>query len=628
MRQRTPYTHGSTQPTHTVRFPGAPPTSDCGAGRAGSGPCDAVRLRRFVVPLGIVLAASVSSATADESARPLGAADLALLFNATVPASRELAEYYAQRRGVPADHLIGMQLPDRETLDRADYPAAADRLRKALRDAGLEDRVRCLVTFYGLPIRVGPVHATPEQRALARELERQLDGVQRELWEQTLRLEDLARPAGVGAATRPATKTAVPDLKTIAERYQKAKNNVAVRLDQQKDETRRNEMLERFFLIVEDVEGAAALVAQVRPKAGEAHPMAVRRLEAARDMLRQADARIRTLLGLPPDAPERAEARPLIRQVRGLLGAAHFLHDDAEALLGHETAAALDSELALLWWHDYPLYRWQMNTLAWRVRMQPSLRSLVPDEQWPRKVLMIARLDAPTPAVVRRMIDDAVETERTGLKGTFYIDARGIAKDGSYGSYDQNLRDLAAMMKAHTAWPTVLDDLPALFAPGRCPDTALYCGWYSLRKYVPAFTFVRGAVGYHIASAEAVSLHNRGEQGWCKRMLDEGITATLGPVEEPYLHAFPLPRDFFGLLLTGRFSLAEVYAFTNDFNSWMMMLLGDPLYRPFAAAPVLRLSEVFEPAVIPEAYRGPVANRAPATDAATGTAGRAPARQF
>jgi len=619
MKRMTRCDNGSTEATHAVRFPAALPTSNCDASRAGSGPCIASPLRRFVAFLGIALAACASAATADESARPLGAADLALLFNATVPASRELAEYYAHRRGVPADRLIGMQLPDRETLDRADYPAAADRLRQALRNAGLEDRVRCLVTFYGLPIRVGPVRATPEQRALARELERQLDGVQRELLEQTLRLEALARPTGDAAATSPPTKPAVPDLKTIAERYQKAKNAVAVRLEREKDETRRNEMVERFFVVVEDVEGAAALIAQVRPKAGEAHPMAVRRLEAARDMLRQADARIRTLLGLPPDAPERAEARSLIRQVRGLLGAAHRLHAAAEALLGHETAAALDSELPLLWWHDYPLYRWQMNTLAWRVRMQPSLRSLVPDEQWPRKVLMVARLDASTPAIVRRMIDDAIEAERSGLKGTFYIDARGIAKDGSYGSYDQNLRDLAGMMKAHTAWPTVLDDLPALFAAGRCPDTALYCGWYSLRKYVPAFTFVRGAVGYHIASAEAVSFHDRGEQGWCKRMLEEGITATRGPVEEPYLHAFPPPKDFFGLLLTGRFSLAEVFAFTNDFSSWMMMLLGDPLYRPFAAAPVLRLSDVFVPAMIPEAYRDVAAGRTPGMDAGTST---------
>ena len=65
-------------------------------------------------------------------------------------------------------------------------------------------------------------------------------------------------------------------------------------------------------------------------------------------------------------------------------------------------------------------------------------------------------------------------------------------------------------------------------------------------------------------------------------MLEEGITATLGPVSEPYLLAFPLPEAFFGLLLTGKKSLVECYYLTKPFNSWRMMLIGDPLYNPFS----------------------------------------------
>lgn len=119
-----------------------------------------------------------------------------------------------------------------------------------------------------------------------------------------------------------------------------------------------------------------------------------------------------------------------------------------------------------------------------------------------------------------------------------------------------------------------------LFAPDSCPQTAIYCGWYSVRKYVDAFEFVDGAVGYHIASFEAVNLRDPSTGQWCASLLADGITATLGPVAEPYLHAFPKPREFFGQLYEGK-CLVEAYYHTKPFNSWQLLLVGDPLYRPF-----------------------------------------------
>ena len=127
----------------------------------------------------------------------------------------------------------------------------------------------------------------------------------------------------------------------------------------------------------------------------------------------------------------------------------------------------------------------------------------------------------------------------------------------------------------------VLDDKPDLFQKGQCPKAALYCGWYSLGKYVDAFDWVPGAVGYHIASSECTTLKQRGSQVWCKRMLEEGAAAVVGPTSEPYVQAFPVPELFFGLLVSGRLSLAECYILSTPFLSWQMVLVGDPLYRPF-----------------------------------------------
>ena len=66
------------------------------------------------------------------------------------------------------------------------------------------------------------------------------------------------------------------------------------------------------------------------------------------------------------------------------------------------------------------------------------------------------------------------------------------------------------------------------------------------------------------------------------------MAATLGPVSEPYLIAFPLPDDFFPLLMTGKQSLLEVYFRTVPHLSWQMILIGDPLYTPFRKNPAWR----------------------------------------
>jgi uncharacterized protein (TIGR03790 family) len=130
----------------------------------------------------------------------------------------------------------------------------------------------------------------------------------------------------------------------------------------------------------------------------------------------------------------------------------------------------------------------------------------------------------------------------------------------------------------------------------------LYCGWYSPGKYVEAFTWIPGAVGYHMADSEAQTLTTPGSKVWCNAMLERGVCATLGPVyTQPHTGAFPLPDDFFSLLLTGRSTLAETYYRTAPLASWVMVLVGDPLYNPFKSKPELSESD------LPERLRPPSA---------------------
>jgi hypothetical protein len=66
------------------------------------------------------------------------------------------------------------------------------------------------------------------------------------------------------------------------------------------------------------------------------------------------------------------------------------------------------------------------------------------------------------------------------------------------------------------------------------------------------------------------------------------VTATLGPVAEPYADAFPPPDLFFLRLAEGQYTLVESYFLCLPHLSWRMVLVGDPLYRPFKQGPFTR----------------------------------------
>ena len=258
------------------------------------------------------------------------------------------------------------------------------------------------------------------------------------------------------------------------------------------------------------------------------------------------------------------------------------LKTQIELLLQTDQRASVDSELALLLAPEYPLERWLPNPFFVGFRNQ---KHLVKRDD----VLIVGRLDGPSAETVRRVIDDTIAVEQQGLQGNAYFDARWKrpekdAVTGGYAFYDAALHNAAETLTEYGQLPVVLDDRPELFGAGSCPDAALYSGWYSLGKYVEACSWVPGSVGFHIASSECATLKREGSQVWCKRMLEEGVAATIGPVYEPYVQAFPPPDLFFSTLAEGYLSLGEVYLISLPFLSWQMVLIGDPLYLPFTPA--------------------------------------------
>ena len=404
-------------------------------------------IRTAVVSYLILVCSAVGSA--------LEPHEILVIANGDVAASVRIAQYYCGRRGVPTDNILtlplGIELS--YTITRAKYEKQlASPIRERLLSLGFGGHIKCLLTTYGVPIKV---------------------------------------------------------------------------------------------------EGRGALEAKTD------------KLKQLRGLVEQEKNKIEQL--------KKSSSAKFDEQKKRINAKLARLQLEINHIIGKETGASVDSELSMVLFGDYELYRWQPNIL------QNNSLSLS------FNTLMVCRLDGPGERIVKGLVDKAITAEKTSLTGNAYIDSRGIADDRtiySSGYFDQSLRDLADFTRLRTELTVKEERTEKLFTAGACPQTAIYCGWYSLRKYIDAFDFVDGAIGYHIASLEAVKLRDPYSSQWCPAMLKDGITATLGAVAEPYLHSFPEPKAFFSELFNGR-CLVEAYYRTKPFNSWQLVLIGDPLYIPF-----------------------------------------------
>jgi uncharacterized protein (TIGR03790 family) len=394
--------------------------------------------------------------------------EVIVLANKNVPASLGVAEHYLEKRKVPKENLVILDLPTGEDISRADYNLKlVAPLREALKD---RPNAKVLLATYGVPLRVGGQILTDEEKKKLAEHDKQLE-----------------------TARKKST----------------------------------------------DLEKAKA------------------------------------------DAKEISAAR---NEVNGLQQVRRVMAHD-------ESHACVDSELMLIWWKSYTLDRWVMNPLNFQA--SETYRTA-------NRTMMTARIDAPTPEIAKRLVDDAIAVEAKGLTGEVVIDARGIgfnpknARDANgtgYGGYDESFREMAKLFEK-TDLPVKLDNVDKVISAGSHKNVALYTGWYSHANFVDCCEYVPGAIAWHLASSEAVTLRNKDSKVWCPNLLKKGVAATIGPVAEPYTVGFPKPAEFFGFLATGEYTLVESYSRSALFCSWMTVLVGDPLYNPFAKNPKLKSMDV------------------------------------
>ena len=361
----------------------------------------------------------------------------------------------------------------------------------------------------------------------------------------------------------------------------------------------------RDLVSLEEHVGGTTLVMNLPAAVADAPTLAAARqkVQAMAEEVRSGQELIRALMPQRDSARMRKEIVAQRLRIEGVVGEAAAIEDLIRYVRPEQTAACFDSELALLLAdQSYPRGNWLMNPKS--LDMYPRARQAAAEANGGGvpPTLMVCRLDGASPVKVQEMIDTGLKVEAKGLKGKMYVDARGLHGTDPYALFDEDLRQTAAWMRAHSTMETVLEDTPELLKAADAPEAAVYCGWYSVANYQESGQWVKGAVGYHVASFEMMSLHNPGERGWVLNLLNRGFCGTLGPTDEPYLQAFPKPSQFFPLLLSGEFTQGEVWEVTNPMLSWREGYVGDPLYNPFKAAPTGKAEDIRRDAVLRLAY--------------------------
>ena len=372
--------------------------------------------------------------SAPSTSLALSAPDLVIVFNRNLPESREVAAYYAKKRRVPADNLVGVDVPTSEDMSRQDYDGKLVPPVKAMVDklkaGGITPAV---LLVYGIPLRVGSVPlSVPEMElkslATAKVKEYQAQAVQ--LVHQLDRL--------TGALTSPPRLTyPTPKfLEKSQESLVRGQEFLSKEPATPATEATRAEITSLLIKLGGTSPEARALMAGMAR--GRSPRQALQQQELLGwNAVASGDLQEAMFRGILPKTALKTAAA--IRFTNGLLGELKFWYEAQRLYDQPQTMAAVDSEVTLIMAGRYQKAGWLPNPFNLRFERLPVISRVR------ARTLMVGRLDGPTPATARRLVDDALEVEKTGLRGVFYLDARGLtgqAATGNYAWFDQHLLHL------------------------------------------------------------------------------------------------------------------------------------------------------------------------------------------
>lgn len=197
-------------------------------------------------------------------------------------------------------------------------------------------------------------------------------------------------------------------------------------------------------------------------------------------------------------------------------------------------------------------------------------------------VLRVARLDGKDFNEAKAIIDSALIAEKNGIRGRAYIDkntSKGAYKIGNdwLSSAEETLKKMNFDISVDSAYALMGYDK-------RFDYPAFFFGWYNgtPQSYFieKGFKSAMGGVGLHLYSFSASYLRR---SGWTSVMMNNNFAQTFGNVYEPYLTGTQdigaIMKAYENGLTAGEVAYASIAIL-----SWQTLVVGDPLYNPFAVS--------------------------------------------
>ncbi len=198
-------------------------------------------------------------------------------------------------------------------------------------------------------------------------------------------------------------------------------------------------------------------------------------------------------------------------------------------------------------------------------------------------VYLVARLDGPSAVIAAGLVDKAVAAEKGIAKssGTGYFDFQGNSDPT-----DQTMLNAYNLCVAGGFTCVLNNQSVTRHLIQSAPNTLWAWGWYGGPGPGTVYSFVPGAVGAQLVSDSAYDIREliSSEPAWVARYLIDGVTGTWGSTGEPYAGNFPKGDNLLNHLWNG-YTFGEAAYIAAPVLGWMIVFVGDPLYKPvFGAA--------------------------------------------
>ena len=125
-----------------------------------------MKLQKNIIILLLLFSAASSHALQPEQ--------ILVIANSDIPESVKLAEYYCQKRTVPKANILSLSLGAKlnDSISRAAYDKKlAAPIRTALLSPKFTGEIRCLLTTYGVPFKVGNRPPLKDQKEKLQQLQ-------------------------------------------------------------------------------------------------------------------------------------------------------------------------------------------------------------------------------------------------------------------------------------------------------------------------------------------------------------------------------------------------------------------------------------------------------------------------